>query len=76
MTGPPTAGSPMAGPSVIDELVAALKAAMPYAADSARRSERLGLAEEAAAARDVHRRAQWALHAAGHGVARARDCED
>lgn len=69
--------------ALIADLVAALKATMPYAADSARRHERLGLAEEAAAARDAHRKAQWALRAAGHGhppaqagIAGARECED
>jgi len=69
--------------AVIGELIAALKATMPYAADSARRHERLGLAEEAAAARDAHRKALWALRAAGHGhpppqsgIAGARECED
>ena len=68
---------------LINELVAALKAAMPYAMESARRHERLGLTEEAAAARDAHRKAQWALRAAGHGeppeqsgIAGARDFED
>ena len=73
----------MTDPALIQELVAALKATMPYAADSARHHERLGLAEEAAAAREAHRKAQWALRAAGHstpqtlpGIAGARDCED
>ena len=73
----------MIDPSLLTELVAALKATMPYAADSARRHERLGLAEEAAAAREAHRRALWALRAAGHGqppplsgIAAARDCVD
>ena len=65
------------------ELIAALKATMPYAAESARRNERLGLVEEAAAAREAHRKAQWALRAAGEaeapprsGIAFAREYED
>ncbi|MEI6557086.1 MAG: hypothetical protein WCO00_01665 [Rhodospirillaceae bacterium] len=69
--------------ALLAELIAALKAAMPYALESARRHERLGLSEEAGAARAVHRQAQWALHAAGHdpaprlaGIAGARECED
>ena len=73
----------MNDPSLLAELVAALKATMPYATESARRHERLGLAEEATAAREAHRRALWALRAAGHGqpaaqsgIAAARDCED
>ncbi len=75
--------SPEPGPTVIEQLTAALKATMPYALESARRHERMGLVEEAAAARDAHRRAQWALRAAGFGqpeplfgIAGARDYED
>jgi len=62
--------------SLTEQLIAALKATMPYAMESARRHERLGLTEEADAARAAHRKAQWALHAAGHGTVAARECED
>ena len=54
-----------AEPEILTELVATLRALAPYALDAARRSERLGLAEEAAAARALHARAQWAIRAAG-----------
>lgn len=46
-------------------LEGALRAALPYLLDSARRNERLGLREEAAAAWAVHRRALGALRATG-----------
>ena len=83
MTDPATPPAAPLTAAQIAELIAALRATMPYAADSARRHERLGLAEEAAAAHAAHRRAQWALRAAGQGetpartgIAFARDCED
>jgi hypothetical protein len=50
------------------ELLATLEAAAPYARDAARRNERLGLGEEAAAAWAIYHRACWALRAAGPGV--------
>ncbi len=52
----------------VAELMAVLRGAMPYARDAARRHERLGLVEEAAAAWALYHRACWALRAAGQGA--------
>jgi len=59
---------PVSG-EALAEVLAALKAAAPYARDAARRHERLGLEEEAAGAWTIFHRACRALRSAGLGVA-------
>lgn len=68
----------MSSPSdaLVQDLLAALRATLPYVLDSARRHETMGLGEEAAAARAVHGRAQWAIRAAGGDTARRFEPED
>ncbi len=51
----------------VADLVAALRAALPFVQASARHHERLGLGEEAQAAWGVYRRARWALDRAAPG---------
>jgi len=68
---PPTARDP-----VTEELLATLRATLPYLLDSAHRHERMGLIEEAAAARALHSRATWAIRTAGAGQPRAIEYED
>ena len=53
---------PVSGP-VVDEVAAALAAAIPYVLDAARRAERMGLEEECAAAWVIYRRAHWLVRA-------------
>jgi hypothetical protein len=62
----------------MDELLAALQAALPYARDAALRHERLGLAEEAAAAWAVYHQARRVLRAIRPGAdgMRGLDHED
>lgn len=68
--------APLARDPVTEEVLAVLRAALPYLLDSARRHERMGLEEEAAAARALHGRATWAIRAAGAGPPRPIEYED